>query len=128
MGAREDRRRWAITTSLENGIPKAATLLEWARWFENHPDRVIEQTQVSDAVLVSTVFLGLDHRFGREGPAILFETMVFGGPMDQEMRRYATRGEAKRGHFEMVDECRKALTRPSPPPPPPLPLDDSGEA
>lgn len=53
------------------------------------------------AVDVSTVFLGLDHQFG-EGPPLLFETMVFGGPLDEEQRRYTTWAEAEAGHAEMV--------------------------
>lgn len=53
-------------------------------------------------VAVSTVFLGLDHRFFGEGPPILYETMIFGGPNDGEQRRYATRDEALAGHKRMV--------------------------
>jgi hypothetical protein len=93
---------------LENGVPRPVELLEWARWFET-ADRIVEKTEISPEVDVSTVFLGVDHNFSGRGRAILFETMVFGGPMDQEQRRYATMGEAKRGHFEMVDECRQAI-------------------
>lgn len=47
-------------------------------------------------VVVSTVFLGLDHRHG-EGEPILWETLVFGGPLDDEMERYESRAEANAG-------------------------------
>lgn len=52
--------------------------------------------------MVSTVFLGLDHQYG-DGPPLLFETMVFGGPLDHEMNRYSTWNEAEKGHQEMVE-------------------------
>lgn len=54
-----------------------------------------------DEVTVSTVFLGLDHRMFGEGPPILFETLVFGGPNDGRMERYCTWEEAERGHKVM---------------------------
>ena len=50
--------------------------------------------------LVSTVFLGLDHSFG-VGPPILFETMVFDGPLDQEQDRCTTWEQAEAMHAEM---------------------------
>lgn len=49
-------------------------------------------------VLVSTVFLGINHNFLGEGRPILFETMVFGGEHDQEQERYCTEQEALAGH------------------------------
>jgi hypothetical protein len=56
------------------------------------------------------VFLGLDHSF-RQGPPILWETMVFGGPLDGEMMRYTSRAEAFDGHQEMCRRVREALGR-----------------
>ena len=35
---------------------------------------------------VSTIWLGLDHQWG-EGPPLIFETMVFGGPYDEHVAR-----------------------------------------
>lgn len=52
-------------------------------------------------VSVSTVWLGLNHRFG-PGKPVIFETMVFGGKFDMEMRRYETLEQAKLGHDKMV--------------------------
>lgn len=60
----------------------------------------VEFFTVGDA-RVSTVFLGLDHGWG-EGPPVLYETMVFGGPLDGECERYCTRAEAVAGHALMV--------------------------
>jgi len=52
---------------------------------------------------VSTVFLPLDHNYTGVGPPLVFETLVFGGTLDEEMRRYATWDEAVAGHQQM---CR----------------------
>ena len=53
---------------------------------------------------VSTVFMGIDMGYGMlDGSVpILFETMVFGGPLDSSIGRYATLEEARRGHAEWV--------------------------
>jgi len=48
-------------------------------------------------VLISTVFLGIDHNFGSGAP-ILFETMVFGGKHNGFQQRYSTWREAVYGH------------------------------
>ena len=78
-------------------------MLTWGRWFES-ANRVVAGTKVGKA-LVSTVFLGLDHNWG-DGPPIVFETLVFGGPHDGEEERYATWEEAERGHAVMVKRVR----------------------
>lgn len=82
--------------------------MEWAQGFKS-PDRGVAKTQVYDGCEVSTVFLGLNHQFG-EGPPLIFETMVFGGPFDQEQDRYSTWAEAEAGHARMVDKCQPILT------------------
>ncbi len=47
---------------------------------------------------VSTVWLGIDHSYGT-GMILIFETMVFGGPLWESFeRRYTTEGEALLGH------------------------------
>lgn len=71
-----------------------------------YPDRkrdnwCVGRTSVGKDVQVSTVFLGLDHGYG-EGPPILFETLVFGGPLDQSGDRYCTWEEAEAGHERWV--------------------------
>lgn len=74
-------------------------LLKWARWYET-ADRTVAQSMVG-ATRVSTVFLALDHGFLNNLP-VLFETMVFGGPLDRQMKRYSTWLDAEKGHLEMV--------------------------
>jgi len=80
-----------------------ADLMTWAQWFENS-DRTVAKTQIGESE-VSTVFIGLDHSFG-EGPLQLFETIVFDGPLADEMVRYSTWEEAEKGHKVMVDRVK----------------------
>ena len=83
----------------DNGTPTPCDdLMAWARWFEHH-DRLVARTNVLD-IVISTVFLGLDHSFGC-GPPQLYETLVSGGEHDGMMRRYATREDAQAGHIEI---------------------------
>jgi hypothetical protein len=63
----------------------------------------VEWTRISPTCFVSTVWLGLDHNWSREGPPIIFETMTFGGRYDQEQMRYATEDQAQKGHREAVE-------------------------
>jgi len=55
---------------------------------------------------VSTVFLVVDHSFGFGGRPMLFETMVFGGPYDQECERTSTIEEACAVHARVVVALR----------------------
>jgi hypothetical protein len=80
-------------------------VIEWARFFEEDKRRVA-RTEFGKNNYVSTVFLGLDHSFG-EGPPLIFETMVFGGELDQEQDRYSTWDEAVEGHNRMVERVKK---------------------
>ena len=58
-------------------------------------------------VVVSTVWLGLDHGW-MEGPPVIFETMVFGGRFTEDMDRYRTLAEAKAGHEVMCSRVLQA--------------------
>lgn len=72
---------------------------EWVAGFSL--DRHVDLTDLGTLGRVSTVFLGLNHAFG-DGPPLIFETMVFGGPMDEYMERYSTEEEAAAGHAFVV--------------------------
>jgi hypothetical protein len=54
---------------------------------------------------VSTVDLGLDHRFG-EGSPLWYETMIFpnGTYSDEYCDRYETRGEALSSHEQLIQD------------------------
>lgn len=78
--------------------------------------RIVGNTTI-DAVRVSTIHLvvghpcrGCDNEHGWCMDA-LFETMVFGGPLDQRQWRYHTQLEAVRGHEDVVKQVREAMTR-----------------
>lgn len=91
---------------LKDKKPVMVDLMTWARFFEGKfvdgkwiSDRIVKHTYVYDT-LVSTVFLGLDHNWDDDGPPILFETMVFGGPAEKGggmQDRYATWEQAEEG-------------------------------
>lgn len=80
---------------------RALNLIEWGTWMEIGDRRVAEDFVGS--VRVSTVFLGLNHQFG-DGPPILFETMVFGGVLDDLTCRYSTWDEAEKGHQAILEQ------------------------
>lgn len=83
-------------------------LMEWAVAFETL-DRRVARTEVG-GVCVSTVFLGLDHNFGEDGPPLLFESAAFDHCRDViEIRRYPTWADAEAGHAELVAELRARL-------------------
>jgi hypothetical protein len=92
---------------LDGHEPKQTNDMEvWHRLMfgEESDKRTVAFDQIGD-VMVSTVFLGLNHALGDED-RILFETMVFGGPLDRECVRYATWDEAEHGHAVMVDRVK----------------------
>ncbi len=77
--------------------------ITWALWFEN-ANRTVKEDTIGN-VRVSTVFLGIDYRFG-SGPPLLFETMVFGGALHGEIDRYTKWKKAKQGHQAMVERVQ----------------------
>lgn len=81
-----------------------ADLQTWARYFEEMR-RVVGQTDVAGAH-VSTVFLGIDHSFGR-GPGLWFETMIFRDGDEDGVWRYTTWEQAEAGHERVVAALRE---------------------
>ena len=70
-------------------------------WSDDH--RRIDQEERGD-VLVSTVFLALDHSFMNDSEPVLFETMVFGGEHDQHQERCGGNADDARAmHKRVVD-------------------------
>lgn len=96
----------------DDGNPRPERdVLAWAEWLET-AERHVGLTRFAWGE-VSTVFLGLDHSFAPDPMAdplayrpLLWETMVFGGKLDQEQRRYRSREEAIEGHRELVERCK----------------------
>jgi hypothetical protein len=87
---------------------KEDDLFAWAEWFES-ADRHVAKTALGEDVLVSTIFLGLDHNFLGKGGPILFETMIFGGAHDQDGERWHTWEEAEAGHQHYVKIAKKGM-------------------
>jgi hypothetical protein len=96
----------------DEGNPKSTgrDIITWGKWMTQKNTRVAFDEV--EGVRISTEFLGIDHNFGFIGsPPILWETMVFGGELDEKCRRYASLEEAKAGHAKMVERvfaCFKA--------------------
>lgn len=84
-------------------------LMKWAQWMEEG-NRRVALTEEGDW-RVSTVFLALDHNFAGRGEPVLWETMVFGGPLADEMDRYTSRESAVDGHEKMVARVRDAVAK-----------------
>lgn len=80
---------------------------QWAQWYET-AHRVVCQEDVAAGGCVSTVFLGLNRRYGPGAP-LLFESRVFGGQMDQEQDLYATWDDALAGHGALVARVQRRL-------------------
>lgn len=85
---------------------RSIEMMDWAQLFEDNGYKRIASDTVGDAT-ISTVWMGLDHSFGF-GPPLIFETMVFGGSLSDEMDRYPTLAEAETGHRAMVERVREA--------------------
>lgn len=75
-------------------------MLKWSKWFDSGSNRRIAETTYPDGVYISTVFLGLDHRFSGSSNAapIVFETMIFGGEHDGYSDRCCTWEQAEEMH------------------------------
>lgn len=99
----------------DHSITETSDMYEWARWIESHPDRhVADQTfghEGIGTIRVSTVFLGINHRFGGAGPPIVFETMIFGGggDLDGYQDRCCTWDEAVLMHRRAVELVKNAF-------------------
>jgi len=79
--------------------PYLATCLGAAAAFFRVKDRHVGYDEDRDRT-ISTVFLGIDHSHSREGPPVLWETMVF--PKDSLNEeccfRYTSQAAARKGH------------------------------
>jgi hypothetical protein len=78
-------------------------VIKWARWFEKSNRRVaFDQIGSTE---ISTVFLGIDHRFHSGGPPILWETMIFHSNFEElqhYQERYTSWEDAVKGHHRAV--------------------------
>lgn len=88
---------------------KPISLKEWSRLRAEAGDDyvIVQKTKIGESE-VSTVWLGIDHGFGRTHAPMIFETMIFGGELDGEVWRYSTEEQARAGHAEVSVLTRAA--------------------
>jgi hypothetical protein len=109
---------WPEYYILLDRTPVAVDLMTWAQAVQDRYEKTLatqsDPWRVAHSEIgnmrVSTVFLGLDHNLGG-GEPVLFETMIFGGPLNDEQWRYATYADAERGHQEAVTKARIAAAK-----------------
>jgi len=95
----------------DDGEPVATDLVTWARWLKTADRQVLESFPSID-VLVSTVFLGLNHNFSANGGLpVLWETMIFGGEHHCYQRRYTSKLDALLGHQHAVRLVERSLRK-----------------
>jgi hypothetical protein len=86
-----------------NPVPVEDTV-RWSQWFQT-ADRTVRRN-IMFGCTISTVFLGLNHRWG-EGAPLLFETMIFGPdehPLNEYQTRSSTWDEAVQHHAVAIRE------------------------
>lgn len=82
----------------ENSQPvEEPSIIKWSQWFEDFEKRQTAETIIG-SIRISTVFLGIDRNFSRNGPPVLWETMIFGGPNNGYQNRYSNIEDALSGH------------------------------
>lgn len=91
----------------DKNVVRAKDSFEWARYFESS-DRIVAKSSIADAE-ISTVFLGIDHRWG-DGPPLLFETMIFGGEHNNYQERCSTWKQAEEMHENACSLVRGKLS------------------
>ena len=82
-------------------------MMVWCVAYRDFAARRVAHDTIGES-MVSTMFLGVDHSFG-EGPPLLFETMVFGGPLDEEQERCSTWEQAEAMHAAMCKRVKAAV-------------------
>lgn len=87
----------------KQGTPISAAM--WAKLWEDWSYRCVADERVGN-VRVATIWEGIDHDL--YGEPHIFETMIFGGRLDQESQRYRTLKLARIGHQIMVARVRAA--------------------
>ena len=91
----------------EHGEPVPCEDLETlGAWWANNPNRHVARDELPGDVLVSTVFLALNYEWREGAPPVLWETMVFGGPLDGEQERYVSRADAVAGHARWLAKVK----------------------
>ena len=101
--------------------------MAWKHYKRNPDGTVEETTDLAEAnqnrrvardvirrenleILISTVFLGLDHSHVNTGPPILWETMIFGFNDNDDIQwRYSSEDSAREGHRTAIELANMML-------------------
>ena len=83
---------------------------EWVMWRIQNPELHVNSTQVGP-VLVSTIFLGLDHNHREDGDPLLFETMAFNDSQVMGCGRCTTWDEAEQQHAAAVEWAKELVAK-----------------
>ena len=81
-----------------------AAIKQYASDMKDPKKKIVKQTRLKNGMLVSTVWLGINHNFGA-GVPLIYETMVFDDFdtfNEVDVVRYSTREEARKGHTKMT--------------------------
>lgn len=82
---------------------------EWSERFGELAYKHVRATAVNEDVEVSTVWIDLPQAGSTPERPLIFETMVFGGELDEWAWRYATEEEAEAGHEQVLAEVRERI-------------------
>lgn len=87
--------------------------ISWEEWTAARERglRHVARTDLGARGRVSTVWLGFDHAY-LGGPPLIFETMIFGGPLSGELWRYSSAAAAAAGHRDAVRLLKSWRGRP----------------
>ena len=88
------------------------SLMEWCKLIEDGDYKIVDrldEERDGERILISTVWLGLNHNWG-PGDPLIFETMIFGGPYHHWQMRWSTEEEALKGHEAVVWAYRENLS------------------
>jgi hypothetical protein len=103
---------WYVLNDAHEAVP-VGSLEEWAAWAAaqdaaGRDYRRVALEELGD-IRVSTVFLGMDHNHFGNGPPLIFETIIFGGPHNEWQQRCSTWDEALQQHAEACALARGGL-------------------
>lgn len=98
----------------KKGNPKKCKSIgKWGKFVSMEGSREVIKTKIGK-VLISTVFLALDHNYGGSKKPVLYETMIFNSrnkKLYEYQERYCTKEEALKGHKKAVLFVNKILKK-----------------
>lgn len=100
--------KWAFKTKLYRLEWRAVPVYEISEAGEQKRIRTIRRDEIN-GVLISSVFLGIDHGISNEDRPVLFETMVFGidgkiSTADEYTARFTNAEDMLEYHEKLYDE------------------------